>query len=62
MRLSIREKKYQAIVINGNYTCDANDKSHNVDIIVATGNVTLEADFTGTIVAKGRIIVKKRPV
>lgn len=52
-------KKYQAIVKNGNYTYDANDKSHNVDIIVATGNVTLEADFTGTIVAKGRIIVKK---
>ena len=52
-------KKYQAIVKNGNYTYDANDKSHNVDIIVATGDVTLEADFTGTIVAKGRIIVKK---
>lgn len=52
-------KKYQAIVKNGNYTYDANDKSHNVDIIVATGNVTLEDDFTGTIVAKGRIIVKK---
>lgn len=55
-------KKYQAIVKNGNYTYDANDKSHNVDIIVATGNVTLEADFTGTIVAKGRIIVKKTSV
>lgn len=52
-------KKYQAIVKNGNYTYDANDKSHNVDIIVATGDVTLEADFTGTIVAKGRIIVNK---
>lgn len=52
-------KKYQAIVINGNYTYDASDKTNNVDIIVATGNVTLEADFTGTIVAKGRIIVKK---
>lgn len=33
-----------------------------MDIIVATGNVTLEADFTGTIVAKGRIIVKKTSV
>ena len=52
-------KKYQAIVKNGNYTYDANDKSHNVDIIVATGDVTLNADFTGTIVAKGRIIVNK---
>ena len=52
-------KKYQAIVKNGNYTYDANDKSHNVDIIVATGNVTLDADFTGTIIAKGRIIVNK---
>lgn len=52
-------KKYQAIVKNGNYTYDANDKSHNVDIIVATGDVTLEDDFTGTIVAKGRIIVNK---
>ena len=40
----------------------ANDKSHNVDIIVATGNVTLNDDFTGTIVAKGRIIVNKKPV
>ena len=52
-------KKYQAIVKNGNYIYDANDKSHNVDIIVATGDVTLNADFTGTIVAKGRIIVNK---
>lgn len=52
-------KKYQAIVKNGDYTYDANDKSHNVDIIVATGDVTLNADFTGTIVAKGRIIVNK---
>lgn len=52
-------KKYQAIVKNGDYTFDANAKSHNVDIIVATGNVTLEDDFTGTIVAKGRIIVNK---
>ena len=30
-----------------------------MDIIVATGDVTLNADFTGTIVAKGRIIVNK---
>lgn len=52
-------KTYQAIVKNGNYTYDANDKSHNVDIIVATGDVTLNADFTGTIIAKGRIIVNK---
>lgn len=52
-------KKYQAIVKNGDYTFDANAKSHNVDIIVATGNVTLEDDFTGTIVAKGKIIVNK---
>ncbi|WP_443596680.1 hypothetical protein [Agathobacter sp.] len=51
--------KYQAIVKNGDYTYDEKEKSHNVDIIVATGNVTLEADFTGTIVAKGRIIVNK---
>lgn len=30
-----------------------------MDIIVATGDVTLNDDFTGTIVAKGRIIVNK---
>ena len=53
-------KKYQAIVINGDYTYGEKDKSHNVDIIVATGDVTLNDDFTGTIVAKGRIIVNKK--
>ena len=58
MRLSIGEK-IPGNCQNGNYIYDANDKSHNVDIIVATGDVTLNADFTGTIVAKGRIIVNK---
>lgn len=53
-----QDKKYKAVVVDGDYTFDSNAKRDNVSVIVATGNVTLETDFTGTIVAKGKIIVQ----
>lgn len=53
-----QDKTYRAIVVDGNYTFDSNAKKQNVSVIVATGDVNIETDFTGTIVAKGKIIVK----
>lgn len=51
--------KYTAVVKNGDYTFDTAAKNKKVDVIVATGNVYIDDDFTGTIVAKGKIIVKR---
>lgn len=52
-------KDYRAVVVDGSYKFDASAKSKNVSVIVATGNVEIDTDFTGTIVAKGKIIVNQ---
>lgn len=51
--------KYKAVVVDGNFTFDSSDKASNLSIIIATGDVNINADFTGTIIAKGKINVTK---
>lgn len=52
-------KTYKAIVKDGNYTYDGSDnKDGEISLIIATGDVTLEADFKGTILAKGKVYTK----
>lgn len=55
------ETEMDAILIDGNYTVTPADA--NVRLIVATGNVTVEADFNGLIIAKRTVTIPsgKRP-
>ena len=48
--------------VDGDYTYPQSDskENKNVRIIVATGNVTINADFTGTIIAGKKIFVNKQ--
>ncbi|MCR4691508.1 MAG: hypothetical protein K5739_09205 [Lachnospiraceae bacterium] len=53
----VASNDYKAIVVKGDYVW--NDKSDKkIVIIVATGDVTLEADFNGLVISGKRIIVK----
>lgn len=56
-----KDETYKAVVVNGDYTYPQSDskENKNVRIIVATGNVTINADFTGTIIAGKKIFVNK---
>lgn len=57
-----KDETYKAVVVNGDYTYPQSDskENKNVRIIVATGNVTINADFTGTIIAGKKIFVNKQ--
>lgn len=46
----------EAVVVNGDYIYDASNP--NIRLIVSTGDVIITGDFTGTIIAKGRIDIK----
>ena len=56
-----KDETYKAVVVDGDYTYPQSDskENKNVRIIVATGNVTINADFTGTIIAGKKIFVNK---
>ncbi|MBQ5573364.1 MAG: hypothetical protein IIU69_03675, partial [Bacteroidaceae bacterium] len=43
----------EAIIINDDYVYDGSNQ--NIRLIVSTGNVTVKGDFTGTIIAKGKV-------
>lgn len=57
-----KDETYKAVVVDGDYTYPQSDskENKNVRIIVATGNVTINADFTGTIIAGKKIFVNKQ--
>ena len=57
-----KDETYKAVVVDGDYTYPQSDskENKNVRIIVATGNVTINADFTGTIIAGTKIFVNKQ--
>lgn len=48
----------QAILVDGNYTYNSTeDPTGKVALIIATGNVSIDKNYTGTIIAKGKIQV-----
>lgn len=64
-------ENYAAVVVNGDYTIDSNrvngtDKEGNVvsnaelNVVIASGNVTVKSDFEGLILAKGKITIENR--
>lgn len=56
-----KDETYKAVVVDGDYTYPQSDskENKNVRIIVATGNVTINDNFTGTIIAGKKIFVNK---
>lgn len=57
-----KDETYKAVVVDGDYTYPQSDskENKNVRIIVATGNVTINDNFTGTIIAGKKIFVNKQ--
>lgn len=64
-------ENYAAVVANGDYTITSNrisavDKAGNtinnaeLNVVIASGDVTVQSDFEGLILAKGRIIIANR--
>lgn len=64
-------ENYAAVVANGDYTITSNrisavDKAGNtinnaeLNVVIASGDVTVKSDFEGLILAKGRIIIANR--
>lgn len=53
---------YKAVVVDNEkksaYKCDSSVVGANVSLIIATGDVEVSANFTGTIIAKGKITLK----
>ena len=45
--------KYDAVVANNNYIYDGSNS--DIRLIVSSGNVTIKSDFTGTIIAQGKV-------
>lgn len=52
------EKANAAIVVNGDYTWDGSDS--DVHVIIASGNVTVDADFEGMILAGKDVLITKQ--
>ncbi len=64
---TVRGKTYRALVTNakaytfeGTYKDDSTNNTNNISLIIATGDVNLDADFTGTVIAKGKINISKK--
>lgn len=56
---TIEDVQYQAVVIDGTFEFNSTAKANNISLIIATGDVTVSADFTGTIITKGKIVINK---
>jgi hypothetical protein len=46
------------VAVNGNFTVDATDSNKDLNVVIASGSVTVNRDFIGIVIAGGNIILK----